>query len=60
MHDSSIQGARHQRGLWTAQGENKRGVRGMTWLDIFQIVFVATVFIVGLGGIIKAVFIDKD
>jgi hypothetical protein len=32
----------------------------MTWLDIFQIVFVSLVFIVGVGGIVKAVFFDKD
>ena len=32
----------------------------MSWLDIFQIVFVSLVFIVGVGGIIKAVFYDKD
>jgi hypothetical protein len=32
----------------------------MSWLDIFQIVFVSLVFIVGVGGIIKAVFFDKD
>ncbi len=32
----------------------------MTWLDIAQIVFISTVFLFGLGGVIKAVFIDKD
>ncbi len=32
----------------------------MTWLDIAQIVFISLVFIVGVGGIIKAVFFDKD
>ncbi len=32
----------------------------MTWLDISQIAFVATVFFIGVGGIIKAVFFDKD
>ena len=32
----------------------------MSWIDIFQIVFLALVFIVGVGGLIKAVFFDKD
>lgn len=32
----------------------------MTWLDIFQIVFVSVVFVAGIGGIMKAVFFDKD
>jgi hypothetical protein len=32
----------------------------MTWLDIAQIVFVSAVFFVGLGGVVKAVFFDKD
>ncbi len=32
----------------------------MDWLDISQIVFVAFVFIAGVGGIIKVVFFDKD
>ena len=32
----------------------------MSWLDIFQIVFLALVFIAGVGGLIKAVFFDKD
>jgi len=32
----------------------------MTWLDISQIIFISLVFIAGVGGIIKAVFFDKD
>ena len=32
----------------------------MSWLDIFQIVFLVIVFIAGVGGLIKAVFFDKD
>jgi hypothetical protein len=32
----------------------------MTTLDIAQIVFIATVAIVGIAGLIKAIFFDKD
>jgi len=32
----------------------------MTWLEIGQIVLISSVFVVGVGGIIKAVFFDKD
>ena len=32
----------------------------MSYIDIGQIVFLALVAIVGLYGIIKAVFFDKD
>ncbi len=32
----------------------------MNYLDIIQIIFLSAVAIVGLYGIIKAVFFDKD
>ncbi len=32
----------------------------MTYLDIAQIIFLSLVAIIGLYGIIKAVFFDKD
>lgn len=32
----------------------------MTYLDLAQIIFLAIVVTIGLGGIIKVVFFDKD
>ncbi len=32
----------------------------MSGIEIFQVIFIATVFVVGVGGIIKAIFFDKD
>jgi hypothetical protein len=46
--------------MWTTKRENSRGVRIMTALDIAQLVFIVTVFLVGIVGFIKAVNSKDD
>lgn len=32
----------------------------MTMLDFIQIIFISLVFIIGVGGMIKVIFFDKE